>query len=120
MIQSIKHQLPTLSPSLAMSGHESTSDTSKGPYSTDETLPMEDKTAHPNVQRDPTYYLLDTLGPTRTHLRFRIDEKTDHVVITVLRPDTGDIVREIPMKEMLPFTPMSDAIQAGQVIHAIA
>ena len=118
MIPSIKNQLPTLSPPPAMSGREQAHDTREAPYSTDETLSMETKTAPPNGQRDPTQYLPHARGPTR--MQFRVDENTDHVVITVLRRDTGEVIREIPVKEPFSSTPIFDAIQTGQVIHAIA
>ena len=50
-------------------------------------------------------------------MQFRVDENTDHVVITVLRRDTGEVIREIPVKEPFSSTPIFDAIQTGQVIH---
>ncbi|MEA2081015.1 MAG: flagellar protein FlaG [Pseudomonadota bacterium] len=119
MIPSIKNQLPTLSPSPAMSGREQARDTREVPYSTGETLSMETKTAPPNGQRDPPQYLQYTGGLTPTGLQFRVDKNTDQVVIIVLRGDTGEVVREIPMKEPFSFSPTLDAIQPGQVIHAI-
>jgi len=119
MIPSITNQLSTLSSTTAMSGREQARDTREAPYSTDETLSMETKTAPPNGQRDPTHYLQYTGRLTPTGLQFRVDKNTDQVVITVLRRDTGEVVREIPMKEPFSFSPTLDAIQPGQVIHAI-
>lgn len=105
-----------------MSGREHARDTREAPYSysTGEMLSMETKAAPPNGHRDPTHYLPYTRRLTGTDLQFRVDEDTDQVVITVLRRDTGEVIREIPMKEPFSFTPTPDAIQTGQVIHSIA
>lgn len=120
MVPSITNQLPTLSTRpQGMSGREQARDTREMPYSTGERLSMETRTAPPDGQRDPSHYLLHTQGPTRTHLKFRVDENVDHVVITVLRRDTGEVLREIPMNKPFSATPMLDATQTGQVIHAI-
>jgi uncharacterized FlaG/YvyC family protein len=53
-------------------------------------------------------------------LQFRVDRNTDQVVITVLRKDTGEVIREIPMKEPFSLAPTLDATETGQLIHAIA
>ena len=83
-------------------------------------LSMESRAAFANGQYDPAHSLPHTNGPTRTHLQFRVDEKTDVVVITVRRRDNGEVIREIPVSKPFSLVPMPDATQTGQVIHAIA
>jgi uncharacterized FlaG/YvyC family protein len=53
-------------------------------------------------------------------LQFRVDEKTDDVVITVRRRDNGEVIREIRVSKAFSLIPMPDATRTGQVIHAIA
>ena len=81
---------------------------------------MESRTAFPDGQHDPAHSLPHTNGPTRTHLQFRVDEKTDDVVITVRRRDNGEVIREIPVSKAFSLVPMPDATRTGQVIHTIA
>jgi flagellar protein FlaG len=37
----------------------------------------------------------------RRDLQFRVDDRTDKVVVSVVDPDSGEVIRQIPSEEML-------------------
>ncbi len=45
--------------------------------------------------------LNDFLTSSRRNLRFRVEEGLGRMVMTVLNPETGEIVRQIPPEELL-------------------
>ncbi len=62
-------------------------------------------------EEEPIYSSADSqlIDPTqkeltkKTQLSYRIDETADHVVISLLNPDTGQMIRQIPPEETLKF-----------------
>jgi hypothetical protein len=120
MIPSINSQLPDSSRPSGMSGHEQAREAKETFYSTGKTLSRVTESAPPSGDPDPAGYPLHSRRLTGTDLQFRVDRNTDQVVITVLRKDTGEVIREIPMKEPFSLAPTLDATETGQLIHAIA
>jgi flagellar protein FlaG len=45
--------------------------------------------------------LSDFVQSMRRDLQFRVDEDTNRVVVTVVNPETGEVVRQIPSEELM-------------------
>jgi uncharacterized FlaG/YvyC family protein len=59
-------------------------------------------------------------GLTGKAVGFRVGEKLDHTLVVVFQHDTGEVIREIPVKQPFISAAVLDAIKPGSVIHAIA
>jgi flagellar protein FlaG len=54
---------------------------------------------------------------SRRALRFQVDESSGRTIITVLNPETGEIVRQIPSPEMLALARALDASGTGAMLQ---
>lgn len=119
MIPSIENQFPALPLHSEMSGHGQVRDTMNAPHSASESSWMKAETPPPNDQGESTRNVQYAGGITPTDLKFRIDKNTDQVVVVVLRQDTGEVIREIPLNEPFSVSSTLHTIQPGQVFHAV-
>jgi flagellar protein FlaG len=53
----------------------------------------------------------------RRALRFQVDESSGDMVITVLNPETGEIVRQIPSPEVLAMARWLDGNDLGALLQ---
>jgi flagellar protein FlaG len=53
-------------------------------------------------------------------LRFRIDESSGRTVITVVNPETQEVVREIPPEELLALGRWIEQAGQGRLLRALA
>ena len=103
-----------------MSGGRQGRATTEAHYSAGKTLSRETESSPPSGNSGPAGYPPHTRQLTNTDLQFRVDRNTDQVVVTVLRKDTGEVIREIPVKEPFSLRRTLEAAPTGQVFHAIA
>jgi len=62
--------------------------------------------------------LLDKLArSSRFELSFRVDEATKDVVVTVIDPETKDVIRQIPPEEVLRLAERLDSVR-GSLVHS--
>ena len=53
----------------------------------------------------------------RRALRFQVDESSGRTIVTVLNPETGEIVRQIPSAEMLAMARWLDGSGTGAMLQ---
>jgi hypothetical protein len=87
--------------------------------SADNTLSKETSVFTPTAEGARNDYRHHAPRQTGTELRFRIDQVLDHIVINVLRPDKGELIREIVVGKLSSVTPGPTGIETGQLIDAI-
>lgn len=58
------------------------------------------------------------LASSQRNLNFRVDEASGRTIITVVNPETNEVVRQIPPQELLELA--RTFRQAGQLFHASA
>jgi flagellar protein FlaG len=67
-----------------------------------ETLPQVQPTAAGQVATAQTAgRITEYVQSLRRDLQFRVDEATDKVVVTVVDPESGEVVRQIPSEEVI-------------------
>lgn len=54
---------------------------------------------------------------SRRALRFQVDESSGRTIVTVLNPETGEIVRQIPSAEMLALARWLDGNGTGAMLQ---
>lgn len=64
--------------------------------------------------------LNDYMAQNRRALRFRVDQASGRTVITVVNPETQEVVREIPPEELLALGRWLDRTDRGLVLRARA
>jgi flagellar protein FlaG len=64
--------------------------------------------------------LNDYVQTLRRDLVFRVDEETDKVVVTVVDPETGEVIRQIPSEEVMAVARVLGELQQGVLIDAKA
>lgn len=57
--------------------------------------------------------------PLANQLSFRIDKTTNRVVVSILDPDTGDVVRQIPPEETMVFLRRMNEMLQHQVDQVV-
>jgi len=53
-------------------------------------------------------------------LKFRVDQETDQVVVTVVDPQSGNVIRQIPSEEVLAVARSIDQTQKGLLLNTKA
>lgn len=62
--------------------------------------------------------LNDYVQTLRRDLVFRVDKETEKVVITVVDPETGEVIRQIPSEEMMAVARALGQIHQGLLLDA--
>jgi flagellar protein FlaG len=66
-----------------------------------EVLPVEAVAASPGDVTQAVSRLSDYVQSVRRDLQFRVDEETDRVVVSVVDPESGEVIRQIPAEEVV-------------------
>jgi len=57
------------------------------------------------IDRDEAQKIVESmnefLGPTRTELKFQFHDKLDEYYVSVINPETDEVIKEIPPKKLL-------------------
>lgn len=64
--------------------------------------------------------LNDYVQTLRRDLVFRVDEETDKVVVTVVDPESGEVIRQIPSEEVMAVARALNQVQQGLLFDAKA
>lgn len=64
--------------------------------------------------------LNEFMSQSQRSVRFRVDESSGRTVITVLNPQTQEVVRQIPSEEMIALSRWLDTTGRGVVLQAYA
>lgn len=62
----------------------------------------------------------DYIQTLRRDLKFRVDQETDQVVVTVVDSQSGEVIRQIPSEEVLAVARSLDRAQPGLLLDAKA
>lgn len=103
-----------------VSGRKQATEAAAVLYDVGKRVPPETGSAAPNGRADGAAYFGDTRGLTGTELRFRVSDNLAHIVVVVVERNTGDIIREISVKEPFLSRARLDAIQSGPGIDVFA
>lgn len=83
-----------------------------------ETLPPAAAPADPAALSQVVSRLNDYVQTLRRDLVFRVDKETEKIVVTVVDPETGEVIRQIPSEEMMAVARALGQIQQGLLFDA--
>jgi len=103
----------------AISGRTQASEVTAASHAVAKTVTRETGNVAPNGQPDAAAQLRDVRGLMGTELGFRIGDNLDHVLVVFLQRDTGEVIREIPVKGPFLSRATLDAIRSGPGLHVV-